>query len=152
MKFKQPLSNGIEKRRGVRQMNLLKIGIIQILKAQNGKKKIVLAPKVGAFLHVTKCNAGHRDGNSIWITQNGVNGRLFGSVPNQIFLPATGFRPTNSGAYRINTNGEYWSNAQINDYNDRPACYLSFTDHFVLIIYPAPVYNEAGRSIRCVAE
>ena len=31
------------------------------------------------------------DAGSTWTTRNGVNGRLFGAAPNQIFLPAAGY-------------------------------------------------------------
>ena len=54
---------------------------------------------------------------SVWTTQNGVYGRLFGSAPNQIFLPAVGIRlgdrnVNNRGDSRAiarGYNGFYWS-------------------------------------------
>ena len=44
-------------------------------------------------------------GNGSWNTQNGVQGRVFGVAPNQIFLPATG-RNTNHGG---GNTSYYWS-------------------------------------------
>ena len=54
--------------------------------------------------------------DSEWVIQNGVNGRLFGTVPNQIFLPAVGWRPANDGRLAgMNTHGTYWGNENINN-------------------------------------
>jgi len=55
--------------------------------------------------------------NSSWTTQNGVNGRLFGIAPNQIFMPAAGWldglesSPHNAGAI-----GYYWSSMRYGYY------------------------------------
>ncbi|MDR0811217.1 MAG: hypothetical protein LBN23_02930 [Paludibacter sp.] len=47
---------------------------------------------------------------SVWTTQNGVSGRLFGKVPNQIFLPAAGYRYDSDGALDgAGEYGYYWS-------------------------------------------
>ena len=47
---------------------------------------------------------------SVWKMQNGVNGRLFGTAPYQIFLPAAGLRQTTNGARdNVNSSGHYWS-------------------------------------------
>ena len=47
---------------------------------------------------------------SEWTAQNGVNGRLFGVAPYQIFLPAAGLRNTVSGARdNVGSSGHYWS-------------------------------------------
>ena len=47
---------------------------------------------------------------SVWTRQNGVNGRLFGVAPNQIFLPAAGFRAGSNGALNgAGLSGYYWS-------------------------------------------
>ena len=46
------------------------------------------------------------DAGSVWTTQNGINGRLFGSEPNQIFLPAAG---TRSNTFLDNNMISYWS-------------------------------------------
>ena len=51
------------------------------------------------------------DAGSIWTTRNGVNGRLFGTVPNQIFLPAAGqrFNPDGGRVIGVGVYGCYWS-------------------------------------------
>ena len=46
---------------------------------------------------------------SVWYFRNGVGGRLFGTAPNQIFLPAAGF----DGAHaNVGDVGFYWSSTQ----------------------------------------
>ena len=50
-------------------------------------------------------------------TQNGVNGFLFGTAPNQIFLPVVGRRGNADGRLIIDTDnvtGSYWSSTQWN--------------------------------------
>ena len=62
--------------------------------------------------------------NNVWATKNGINGSLFGNVPNQIFFPAVGFISCFRGedycgdVNRANTHGHYWSSTvrNINDY------------------------------------
>ena len=49
---------------------------------------------------------------SEWTTQNGVNGRLFGTYPYQIFLPAAGWRGSGTDVRGIGTNGIYWSSSR----------------------------------------
>ena len=44
-----------------------------------------------------------------WTTRNGVNGRYLGIVPDQIFLPTTGFLSARGGRGIINQSGAYWS-------------------------------------------
>ena len=86
--------------------------------------------------------------NSIWTTRNGVNGRLFGTEPNQIFLPAAGSRFNLGGGLRhVGEGGRYWSRYQGN---------VQGAWHF----YFGANENEMsgswsrahGMSIRCVAE
>ena len=48
---------------------------------------------------------------SIWTTRYGVNGRLYGTAPNQIFLPAAGLRNRNNGGLsEVGRGGNYWAN------------------------------------------
>ena len=59
-----------------------------------------------------------RDEDYGWTNQNGVYGRLFGTVPNQIFLPATGLRNAESGVFvnrirQIGRTGYYWSSSIV---------------------------------------
>ena len=50
------------------------------------------------------------EAGSEWITKNGVNGRVFGTAPHQIFLPAAGWRTGATGALSVvDAWGYYWS-------------------------------------------
>ena len=49
--------------------------------------------------------------NSVWTKRNGINGRLFGTAPNTIFLPAVGFRDNDATLYESGSFGAYWSSA-----------------------------------------
>jgi uncharacterized protein (TIGR02145 family) len=84
---------------------------------------------------------------SIWITRNGVGGRLFGTAPNQIFLPAVGFRVSDDGkldnAGRI---GYYWSSMQTGNANAR---ILFFHNNIVM---DDSFDRGSGFSVRCIAE
>jgi len=85
--------------------------------------------------------------NNKWTTQNGVNGRLFGSDESLLFLPAVGNRNHNSGAMgNANTHGHYWSNS-INDAN---VYYLYF--HSADILPNIIAHRAYGFSVRCVQE
>ena len=97
-----------------------------------------------------------------WINKNGVDGRLFGTAPNQIFLPAVGFRSSYLGRHRSNYNGElrqansfavYWSRTL---HDDRVTCAWT-------IFFPNPEIpglflgwsasrRNSGLSIRCVSK
>ena len=89
-------------------------------------------------LHLLR-NSGHT-----WTTQNGINGRLFGTAPYQIFLPAAGNRSgttNNNGAlFSVGSGGDYWSNVRSQN--------LSFWGSDVRIFTTNTRY---GYSIRCVA-
>ena len=51
------------------------------------------------------------DAGSIWTQRNGVNGRLFGTAPYQIFLPAAGLRSNMDGLLsHVGSHTSYWSN------------------------------------------
>ena len=84
---------------------------------------------------------------SSWITRNGVNGRLFGSVPNQIFLPAAG----DICSVGINTSlgawGCYWSSMPSGTDSARALTFSSDS---------SAVNNDFIRgfqfSVRCVLE
>ena len=54
-----------------------------------------------------------RNAESSWITYNGVNGRLFGTAPHQLFLPTAGFLAVNpnsgsGGLAGLGYEGGYW--------------------------------------------
>jgi len=86
-------------------------------------------------------NAGSK-----WGESNGVSGRYFGTVPNQIFLPAAGGRDhATGGVLHSGEYGFYWSSAVTGIY----ARYLGFYDGIVRV-YGG---NRAiGFSVRCVSD
>ena len=49
---------------------------------------------------------------SVWTTRSGVNGRLFGTAPNQIFLPAVGSRDLDGTLQDAGSWGNYWASTQ----------------------------------------
>ena len=88
------------------------------------------------------------DCGSIWTTQNGVNGQLFGTAPNQIFLPAVGQRYLNDGILqKTGTHGQYWSNIEALYENDN-ANYLFFSYNYSAELGDNP--KTYGISVRCV--
>ena len=84
------------------------------------------------------------DAGSVWITQNGVNGRLFGIAPNQIFLPNAGHR--NTWGTMSTTSSRYWSAIG----SGTTAGCLSFSNTGSISISSAG--RAFGASIRCVAD
>lgn len=77
---------------------------------------------------------------SVWKSINGVNGRLFGVEPNQLFIPAAGFHRYESEFREFGKNGKYWCNSEtgkILDFNDTNTSISS-----------AGTYH--GRTVRCV--
>jgi len=85
--------------------------------------------------------------SSKWTTQNGVNGRLFGSDKPFLFLPAAGNRNHNNGTTgNTGTHGQYWSSSG----DGANAFYLYFYD---ANIHANSSANRAyGFSVRCVQE
>ncbi|MDR0334117.1 MAG: FimB/Mfa2 family fimbrial subunit [Dysgonamonadaceae bacterium] len=77
----------------------------------------------------------------------GVNGRLYGTVSNQLFLPATGYRDANGVLNIPSTGGEYWSNEPDLDIT---AWNLFFDRNYS--VYMSPLTRAFGSSVRCVAE
>ena len=85
-------------------------------------------------------------GGGFWTAKNGVSGRLFGTIPNQIFLPAAGFRNHFDGVLNLADVGAgYWSSKQRNNEN---AIGLWSNSDGVGIGWD---FRTTGRSIRCVA-
>ena len=86
------------------------------------------------------------DADNIWTTQNGINGRLFGTAPNQIFLPASGIFNANGQFGLKGVRGEYWSSTPRGSFR----WYLIFReDH---IIMGGLHFGSEGLNIRCVAK
>ena len=87
--------------------------------------------------------------NSSWTELEGVNGRLFGSGNNILFLPATGLREHNCGVLRLDlvgSQGYYWSSAQQ---RSQSGVSLVFCNRWVSLF---TLWRVNGRSIRCVAK
>ena len=75
------------------------------------------------------------------------NGRIFGTAPNQLFLPASGWRRDYDGSvFNVGANGLYWSSTQS---NSELAMFLGFNNGNVLVY---GYWRESGFSVRCVAE
>ena len=92
-------------------------------------------------------NAG---GGSQWTAVNGVNGRIFGSGDNTIFLPATGSRAGRTGVLgNVNLQGHYWSTTRYYYGGDYAYC-LDFGSSFVNAILNIGTGHHGGFQIRCV--
>ena len=85
---------------------------------------------------------------SVWITFNEVNGRVFGTAPNQIFLPAAGARSATSALGNVGTLGRYWSSTP---FATTTATSLLF-DSAGSSSDMDPGNRAQGFSVRCVAE
>ena len=75
-----------------------------------------------------------------------INGRVFGTYPNQIFLPAAGSRITDGTLNAVDAGGGYWSSTQ---FNSTRAINLWFSNISSGVSDLRRVY---GFSVRCVAE
>jgi hypothetical protein len=86
--------------------------------------------------------------NSVWAVRNGINGRLFGTYPDQIFLPAAGLRFTNGALYDTGIWGAYWSSTAspsslvwiLHIHIGSGSDHLTWVNHYY------------GFSVRCVTE
>ena len=82
-----------------------------------------------------------------WTQQNGVNGRLFGTAPNQIFLPAAGLRVINHGTLSlVGAVGHYQSSSSG---STTTVWRLIFNNTGGSVT--AVDFRTAGLSVRCVA-
>jgi len=79
-----------------------------------------------------------------WGQKNGVNGYFFGTVPNQVFFPATGYCA--DSLYDQSDYGNYWSSTPK---NSRRAWYLLFGSFGTGCVN---IYRYVGFPVRCVAE
>ena len=83
-----------------------------------------------------------------WAQRNGINGRMFGTAPNQLFLPAAGYRLSTSGMRdRVDSSGFFWSNTEGS--NAAWAWYLLISNDEAYVLNNSRAY---GFSVRCVAE
>jgi uncharacterized protein (TIGR02145 family) len=98
------------------------------------------------------------DAGNKWTTVNGVVGRLFGIAPNQIFLPASGWRNENSRtANSVNIYGDYWSGTlhsdgytsilEINDSDVRLLKGNHILEAFVFVVLLNKNYRRKNRCL-----
>jgi uncharacterized protein (TIGR02145 family) len=91
------------------------------------------------------------EAGSEWITIHGVDGRLFGTVPNQIFLPIVGHLNNTLNGALINTHiGFYWSSTNWDYYLE------GFVAVYVLALFSyqygvSHIERDNGKNVRCVA-
>ena len=89
-------------------------------------------------------NAGYE-----WTPRNGVNGTVFGSGNNTIFLPAAGFRITPGTLYNVGLRGFYWSSSPSTSVTPA-AMFLHIQQGWSSVGSSAA--RAYGFSVRCVAE
>ncbi|MDR2836414.1 MAG: fibrobacter succinogenes major paralogous domain-containing protein [Bacteroidales bacterium] len=83
---------------------------------------------------------------STWTTINGKTGRIFGTAPNTIFLPAAGYRGINGSLNAVGTYSDYWSSTSNGSQN---AYDMYFSNNSLSNIDSDRRY---GLYVRCVAE
>ena len=83
---------------------------------------------------------------SVWLTYNGVHGRLYGTPPAVIFLPAMGWRSSTGVLNNVADGGFYWSSTR---YDDTHAMGLWFGSHFSFM---SEYRRTLGHLVRCVAD
>ena len=92
-------------------------------------------------------------GVNIWTIINNVEGRIFGTAPNQIFLPAANQRSGIWGGLHRggwDPGGYYWSSSVRIENSNRYAYFLSFTINDPHGVSRGGIFFDA-RSVRCVA-
>ena len=86
------------------------------------------------------------DAENEWTTLNDINGRKFGTAPNQIFLPAAGsyarFIDRGDGK-----RGFYWSSSSKDARSAFSVTFLEKGSNWIM-----DIVKENGLSVRCVAE
>ena len=91
-----------------------------------------------------------RDAGHEWVSNwndTGINGRLFGTAPNQIFLPAAGDRRSTTGELLlVGSFGSYWTSTRYADYTAQSSWFGSGG------VGVGWAWRASGFSVRCVAE
>lgn len=82
-----------------------------------------------------------------WTFRNGVAGRLFGTAPNQLFLPAVGNRE-NGTLFEPNARGNYWSGS-LSAFFASASTWLRFSSQLNTV---QDSIRNMGYSIRCVSD
>jgi len=85
---------------------------------------------------------------SEWTTENGVNGRIFGSGETAVFLPAAGGRDGSGALYGVGSKGRYWSGTPHPDTREHPFGMDFNEGHAGTFNYP----RSLGISVRCISE
>ena len=93
---------------------------------------------------IEELTALHNAGSE-WVTQNDVRGRLFGTAPNRIFLPAVGARNHNGALNLTGAIGYYWSSSES------AAGFAWFLRNVNIFSGVADYSRARGLSVRCVA-
>ena len=85
------------------------------------------------------------DSGSVSATIDGVSGRTFGTAPNQLFLPAAGWRDITTGILsNEGTNGLFWSSTPRGELDGE---FLQFNCSRSLV---TTIFRTSGFSVRCV--
>jgi len=88
--------------------------------------------------------------NNVWTAVYGLNGRMFGSSANTIFLPSVGCRSQNGSLTWVDA-AHYWSATnEEQDWSSRSAWMLYFDRNDVARMIGSA--RESAKLIRCVAE
>jgi len=90
-----------------------------------------------------------RNQPNTWVSNwndTGINGRLFGTAPNQIFLPAAGWRNPTGALSTAGTDGLYWSSTQFGSTSAWSLWFGSGSSGM------GGWARAFGLSVRCVAE
>jgi len=97
--------------------------------------------------------ASLRNAHGAYKIINGINGRMFGSGDNTIFLPLAGYRSYDDG--HLNNGGiygYYWSSTAMGIYSGS-SYYFHFGSTYVAPNYDLNTnYRSCGYSVRCVSE
>ena len=88
------------------------------------------------------------DAGSFWATDGVTSGRVFGTAPNQIFLPAVGWRVDSAGSSYAGSEGCYWSSTKSYSNEAYSLCFSSSSNAYV----EGDTFRFCGFSVRCVAE
>jgi len=90
------------------------------------------------------------DSGRVWTTRNGVEGSLFGTAPNQIFLPIAGWRDINSSMLLEENSGNYWSSTVFDSTIKNPDPYTLFFNS--ISPHLGGGARQVGMSVRCVSD
>ena len=99
--------------------------------------------------------ASLRNAPHIWTTRNDVNGRLFGTTPYQVFLPAIGSRDDWTGSLGSFTSGRYWTATAWDETIGAHWGHIAFVFSFnntTIQVEGAGMFRGHGLLVRCVTD